>query len=74
MSDVRPSNDHVSYPGDQSWHVPFPSPPLTPNHNPTSFGSEAQSNDPLDKIYAVKHDVQYLSRATDWWESKCEAK
>ncbi|CAL2229183.1 unnamed protein product [Prunus armeniaca] len=72
MSDVRPPNDHVSYPGDQLWHVPFPSPPLTPNHDPTSSGSEAESNDPLDKISAVKHDLQYLSKAIDWWETKCD--
>ncbi|KAI5338487.1 hypothetical protein L3X38_017758 [Prunus dulcis] len=26
MSDVIPPNDVVSYPGDQPWHVPFPSP------------------------------------------------
>ncbi|CAL9029771.1 unnamed protein product [Prunus brigantina] len=60
MSDVRPPNDHGSYPGDQPWHVPFPSPPPTPNHDPTSSGSEAESNDPLDKISAVKHDLQYF--------------
>ncbi|KAL6293734.1 hypothetical protein ACE6H2_001876 [Prunus campanulata] len=72
MSDVRPPNDQVSYSGDLPWHVPFPSPPLTPNHDPTSSGSEAESTDPLDKISAVKHDLQYLSKATDWWESKCE--
>ncbi|CAL8136959.1 unnamed protein product [Prunus armeniaca] len=72
MSNVRPSNEHVSYLGDQPWHVPFPSPPMTPNHDPTSSGSEAESNDALDKIYAIKHDLQYLSEATDWWESKCD--
>ncbi|CAL8161702.1 unnamed protein product [Prunus armeniaca] len=38
-SDVHPPNDHVSYLGDQPWHVPFPSPPLTPNHYPTSSRS-----------------------------------
>ncbi|KAI5355876.1 hypothetical protein L3X38_008771 [Prunus dulcis] len=53
MSDVRPPNEHVSYPGDQPWHVPFPSPPLTPNHDPTLSGSEAESNDPLDEISAA---------------------
>ncbi|BBN67919.1 Mediator complex, subunit Med7 [Prunus dulcis] len=37
----------------------------TPNHDPTSSGSEAESNDPLDKISVVKHDLQYLSKATD---------
>ncbi|KAI5342940.1 hypothetical protein L3X38_010816 [Prunus dulcis] len=57
MSDVRPPNEHVSYPGDQPWHVPFPSPPRTPNHDPTSFGSEAETHDPLDKISAVKHHL-----------------
>ncbi|KAL6269714.1 hypothetical protein ACE6H2_026625 [Prunus campanulata] len=72
MSDVRPPNEHVSFPGDQPWHVPFPSPPLTPNHDPTSSGREAESNEPPDKISAVKHDLQYLSKATDWWESKCD--
>ncbi|CAL2271610.1 unnamed protein product [Prunus armeniaca] len=72
MSDVRPPNEHGSYPGDQPWHVPFPSPPPTPNHDPTSSGSEAESSDPLDKISAVKHDLQYLSKATDWWETKCD--
>ncbi|CAL2230155.1 unnamed protein product [Prunus armeniaca] len=72
MSDVRPLNEHVSYSGDQPWHVPFPSPPLTPNHDPTSSGSEAESNDSLDKISAVNHDLQYLSKATYWWESKCD--
>ncbi|BBH09113.1 hypothetical protein Prudu_021526 [Prunus dulcis] len=36
------------------------------------IGSEAESNDPLDKISAVKHDLRYLSKATDWWESKCD--
>ncbi|KAI5339342.1 hypothetical protein L3X38_018614 [Prunus dulcis] len=69
-SDVRPPNDHVNYQGDQPWHVPFPSPLLTPNHDPTSSGSEAESNDPLDKIPAVKHDLQYLSKETDWWKNK----
>ncbi|CAL8988516.1 unnamed protein product, partial [Prunus brigantina] len=54
------------------WHVPFPSPPPTPNHYPTSSGSEAESNDPFDKISAIKHDLQYLSKATDWWETKCD--
>ncbi|KAI5353557.1 hypothetical protein L3X38_006451 [Prunus dulcis] len=39
MSDLCPLNDHVSYPGDQPWHVPFPSPLLTPKHDPTSSGS-----------------------------------
>ena len=53
MLDVRPQNEHVSYPGDQPWHVPFTSPPLTPNHDPTSSGSEAKSNDPLDEISAA---------------------
>ncbi|CAL2225637.1 unnamed protein product [Prunus armeniaca] len=72
MSDVRPPNEHGSYPGDQPWHMPFPSPPPTPNHDPTSSGSEAESSDPLDKISAVKHDLQYLSKATDWWETKCD--
>ena len=72
MSDVRPPNEHVSYPGDQPWHVPFPSPPRTPNHDPTSSGSEAETHDPLDKISAVKHHLQYMSKATDWWESKCD--
>ncbi|CAL9021315.1 unnamed protein product [Prunus brigantina] len=71
MSDVRPPNDHGNYPGDQPWHVAFPSPPPTPNPDPTSSRSEAESNDPLDKISAVKHDLQYLSKATDWWETKC---
>ncbi|KAL6279468.1 hypothetical protein ACE6H2_016349 [Prunus campanulata] len=70
--DVRPPNDHVSYPGDQPWHVPFPSPPLTPNHDPTSSGSEAESNDPLHQISAVKHELQYLCKATDWGETKCD--
>ncbi|KAI5327308.1 hypothetical protein L3X38_026704 [Prunus dulcis] len=65
MSDVYPPNDHVNYLGDQLWHVPFPSPPLTPNHDSTSSTSEAESNDPLDKISAVKHGLQYLSKATD---------
>ncbi|CAL2247549.1 unnamed protein product [Prunus armeniaca] len=46
-------------------HVPFPSPPLTSNHDPTSSKSEAESNDPLDTISAVKHNLQYLSKATD---------
>ncbi|CAL2238280.1 unnamed protein product [Prunus armeniaca] len=72
MLDVRPPNEHVSSPGDQPWHVPFPSPPLTPNHDPTSSGSEAESNDPLDKISAVKYDLQYFSKAIDWGESKCD--
>ncbi|CAL8168332.1 unnamed protein product [Prunus armeniaca] len=72
MSDVRPPNEHGSYPGDQPWHVPFPSPPPTPNQDPTSSGSEAESSDPLDQISAVKHDLQYLSKATDWWETKCD--
>lgn len=72
MSDVRPPNEQVSYPGDQPWHVPFPSPPRTPNHDPTSSGSEAETHDPLDKISAVKHHLQYMSKATDWWESKCD--
>ena len=72
MSDVRPPNEHVSYPGDQPWHVPFPSPPRTPNHDPTSSGSEAETHDPLDKISAVKQHLQYMSKATDWWESKCD--
>ena len=72
MSDVRPPNEHVSYPGDHPWHVPFPSPPRTPNHDPTSSGSEAEINDPLDQISAVKHHLQYMSKATDLWESKCD--
>ncbi|KAI5336374.1 hypothetical protein L3X38_015641 [Prunus dulcis] len=72
MSDVRPPNEQVSYPGDQPWHVPFPSPPRTPNHDPTSSGSEAETHDPLDKISAVKQHLQYMSKATDWWESKCD--
>ena len=72
MLDVRPQNEHVSYPGDQPWHVPLPSPPRTPNHDPTSSGSEAETHDPLDKISAVKHHLQYMSKATDWWESKCD--
>ncbi|CAL8153351.1 unnamed protein product [Prunus armeniaca] len=71
-SNVRPLNDHVSYLGDQSWHVSFPSPHLTPNHNPTSSGSVAESNYPLDKMSTMKHDLQYLSKAMDWWESKCD--
>ncbi|CAL2248157.1 unnamed protein product [Prunus armeniaca] len=45
---------------------------MTPNHDPISSGSEAESNDALDKIYAIKHDLQYLFKATDWWESKCD--
>ncbi|CAL2266724.1 unnamed protein product [Prunus armeniaca] len=72
MLNVRLPNKHVSYLGDQPWHVWFPSPPLTPNHDPASFGSEAESNYPLDKISDVKHDLQYLSKATEWWESKCD--
>ncbi|KAI5347775.1 hypothetical protein L3X38_000662 [Prunus dulcis] len=72
MSDVRPPNEQVSYPGDQPWHVPFLSPPRTPNHDPTSSGSEAETHDPLDKISAVKQHLQYMSKATDWWESKCD--
>ncbi|CAL8162139.1 unnamed protein product [Prunus armeniaca] len=72
MLDVRPLNDHVSYPGDQPWHVPFPYPPMTPNHDPTSSGSEAENNDLFEKIFDVKHDLQYLSKATDWRESKCD--
>ncbi|CAL8134657.1 unnamed protein product [Prunus armeniaca] len=51
MSNVAPPNDHVSYLGDQPWHVPFPSPAGTPNNNPTSSGSEADNNDPLDKYW-----------------------
>ncbi|KAI5343184.1 hypothetical protein L3X38_011060 [Prunus dulcis] len=73
MSNVCPPNDHVSYLEDQPWHMSFPSPPLTPNHDPTSSGSEAESNDPLDKISAMKLDLQYLSKATDWCESKCDS-
>ncbi|BBN68238.1 hypothetical protein Prudu_345S000200 [Prunus dulcis] len=42
------------------------------NHDPTSSGSEAEINDPLDQISAVKHHLQYMSKATDWWESKCD--
>ncbi|CAL2238188.1 unnamed protein product [Prunus armeniaca] len=72
MSDVIPPNDYVSYPGDQPWNVPFPSPPRTPNKDPTSSGSEADNNDPLDKIAKVKHHLQYLCTATDWWETKCD--
>ncbi|CAL2227590.1 unnamed protein product [Prunus armeniaca] len=72
MSDVIPPNDHGSYPGDQPWHVPFPSPPGTPNNDPTSSRSEADNNDPLDKIAEVKQDLQYLCTATDWWETKCD--
>ncbi|CAL9000230.1 unnamed protein product [Prunus brigantina] len=62
----------VIYPGDQPWHVPFPSLPGTPNNDPTSSGSEADNNDPLDKIAEVKQDLQYLCTATDWWETKCD--
>ncbi|CAL9029502.1 unnamed protein product [Prunus brigantina] len=72
MSDVIPPNDHVSYPGDQPWHVPFLSPPGTPNNDPTSSGSEADNNDPLDKIAEVKHHLQYLCTTSDWWETKCD--
>ncbi|KAI5323236.1 hypothetical protein L3X38_032308 [Prunus dulcis] len=72
MSDVIPPNEVVSYPGDQPWHVPFPSPPGTPNNDPTSSGSEADNNDPLKKIAEVKHHLQYLCTATDWWETKCD--
>ncbi|CAL2257828.1 unnamed protein product [Prunus armeniaca] len=72
MSDVAPPNDHVNYPGDQPWHVPFPSPPGTPHNDPTSSRSKVDNNDQLDKIFEVKHHLQYLSRATDWWETKCD--
>ena len=72
MSDVIPPNEVVSYPGDQPWHVPFPSPPGTPNNDPTSSGSEADNIDPLKKIAEVKHHLQYLCTATDWWETKCD--
>ncbi|CAL2239005.1 unnamed protein product [Prunus armeniaca] len=61
MADVRPPNDHVSYPEDHPWHVPFPCPPLTLNHDSTSSRSESESNDPLNKISAMKLDL-YLAR------------
>ncbi|CAL9029215.1 unnamed protein product [Prunus brigantina] len=57
---------------DHPWHIPFPSPPGTPNNDPTSSGSEADNNDPLEKIAEVKQDLKYLCAATDWWETKCE--
>ncbi|KAI5345553.1 hypothetical protein L3X38_013430 [Prunus dulcis] len=57
MSDVIPPNEVVSYPGDQPWHVPFPSPPGTPNNDPTSSGSESDNIDPLKKIAEVKHHL-----------------
>ncbi|CAL2244559.1 unnamed protein product [Prunus armeniaca] len=72
MSNVRRPNGHVCYPGDLPWHVLFPSPPVTPNPDPTSSGSDVESNHPLEKICAVKQDLQYLSKATDWWETKCD--
>ncbi|CAL8992089.1 unnamed protein product [Prunus brigantina] len=74
FEDVRrnPSKRPWQLPGDHPWHIPFPSPPGTPNNDPTSSGSEADNNDPLEKIAEVKQDLKYLCAATDWWETKCE--
>ncbi|CAL2270549.1 unnamed protein product [Prunus armeniaca] len=79
MSDVGPPNEHVSYPGDQSWHVPFPSTPPTPNHDSTSFGNWWESKcdihgqvmgnlaNKLNKAYAgeVKQTLKAISRSNE---------
>ncbi|CAL9000833.1 unnamed protein product [Prunus brigantina] len=81
MSDVIPPNDHGSYPGDQPWYVPFPSPPGTPNNDPTSSRRPpifvmANLTNKLNKAYAreVKQTMKAKSRSTklDWLKVKLE--
>ncbi|KAI5339356.1 hypothetical protein L3X38_018628 [Prunus dulcis] len=65
MSDVIPPNDHVSYPGDQPWHVPFPSPPETQNNDPTSSGSDGKLDEQAEQSICgeVKQTMKAKSRS-----------
>ncbi|CAL9020571.1 unnamed protein product [Prunus brigantina] len=79
MSAVCPPNEHVAYPRDQPWHVPFPSPPPTPNHYPTSSGNwwetkcdihgQVMGNlaNKLNKAYdgQVKQTLKAISRSNE---------
>ncbi|KAL6283783.1 hypothetical protein ACE6H2_014712 [Prunus campanulata] len=70
MSSSSGANNTVEY-EKLELQAPFPRCTRRPRPFSTSFGSEGDSNDPLEAIHAVSSKLDYNSRLINSWHEKC---